>query len=88
MKKGLYPIGFFSSEFLRIFKNSRHSDQSSSVAQKINRLLNQNSNLNLFSGILQNSQKLIGILVLQNSINACEACTACKNLLITSQAGI
>ena len=54
--RGSYTTGFMSSEFLKIFKNSRHSDQNSSVVRKASRFLNKNSNLNIFSRILQNSQ--------------------------------
>ena len=84
----MYMKGFMSSEFLRIFKNSRHSDQNSSAIQKAIRSLNKNSNLNMFSRILQNFQKLIRILVLKNSIDVCNTCTVYKKLLRTLQAGI
>ena len=32
--RGSYIVGFVSLEFLRIFKNSRHPDQKSSLAQR------------------------------------------------------
>ena len=73
-----------SSEFLRILKNSRHSDQNSSVAQKTIRFLNKNSNL---KNALDTSQEFFRILKThQNScaekqFNACKARTVYKNLL-------
>ena len=55
-------IGFISSESLRIFKNSRHSGQNPSVAERI---LNKDSNLKRF---LQNPQKATRSLVLKRII--------------------
>ena len=42
-------VGFMSSEFFRIFKNSSHSDLNSPVVQKDIRLLKKNSDPKVFS---------------------------------------
>ena len=51
-----YSIGFLFSDFLRIFKNSWHFDQSSSVLQKPVRFLNKDSN---HDDVLKNSSEFL-----------------------------
>ena len=69
LRGGSYITGFLSSEFVRTFKNSRHSDESSSVVKKGDQLFDDNSNLKMFSRILKEFSKSLQISCAENSTN-------------------
>ena len=83
--RGSYIVGFMSSGFLRTSQSSWHSDQISPVVQKTIRFLNKNSNLSMFSRILDNSSEFL----CWKTVLMCARCVLyVRTFLRTLQAGI